>query len=162
MLVFWYGCCLASVRKVIYSLEVSVKTLIGIAVVSGLVACSGGGAGEDTGGGIDCTADVRSSVVVLVSDQNGDPLNDGALVYYSIDGGEDQLADNMGIQGHFYAGQEEAGLFRIFAEYRQEDFDGCLWSDETEAVEIEVIANECHVETQEVALVLSTDLSDCD
>ena len=136
------------------------KSIIGLMVVSLLYACTE--KNEEGGEPLVCTTDIRNSVVILLSDQNGAPLNEGAVVYYSIDGGAEQIAQNMNVNGHFYAGEEEAGLFRIFAEYRQEDFDGCLWFDATEPVEIEVTANECHVETQELELVLSTDLSDCD
>ena len=134
------------------------KSKMGLAFFSLLWACND----KEEGKGIVCTADIRTSVVVLLSDQNSNPLNEGAMVYYSVDGGADQMAENMNVNGHFYAGEEESGLFRVFAEYRQEDFDGCLWFDATEPVEIEVTANECHVETKELELVLSTDLSDCD
>ena len=135
------------------------KSMILFAAFSLLWACNDK---AEEGDGIVCSSDIRTSVVVLLSDQNGAPLNEGAVVYYSIDGGSDQIAENMNANGHFYAGQEEPGLFRIFAEYRQEDLDGCLWFDATEPVELEVTANECHVETQELELALSTDLSDCD
>ena len=131
------------------------RAMIGMVFVSFLSGCN------DKGFGV-CTSDIRTSVVVLLSDHNGDPLNEGAVVYYSVDGGAEQTAENMNVQGHFYAGEEEAGLFRIFAEYRQEDLDGCLWFDATEPVELEVTENQCHVETQEVELVLSTNISDCE
>ena len=134
------------------------KSMISLVFISLLSAC----ADKNEEEGVVCSTDIRNSVIILLSDQNGDPLNEGAIVYYSVDGGADQTAENMDVHGHFYAGEEQAGLFRIFAEYRLEDFDGCLWFDATEPVELEVTANECHVETQELELVLSTNLSDCD
>ena len=138
------------------------KSMIAMVVFSLLGACANDVDKEVDTDDITCSSDIRTSVVVVLSDQNGAPLNEGAVVYYSIDGGAEQTAENMNVNGHFYAGEEEKGLFRIVAEYRQEDFDGCLWFDATEPVEVEVTENECHVDTQELALVLSTDISDCD
>jgi len=110
----------------------------------------------------DCSTEVRSSVLISVTDHNGDPLTEGALVYYSLNGDDGyELADQLGAENMWAAGAEQEGTFEIFAEYRLEEFDGCLWSDSTEPVQVEVTAGTCHVETQEVELTLATNLSDC-
>ena len=109
-----------------------------------------------------CSSDIRSSVLITVTDHNGAPLTEGALVYFSLNGDEGyELAEQLGAENMRAAGEEQEGTFEIFAEYRLEEFDGCLWSDSTEPVQVEVTAGTCHVETQELDLTLATNLSDC-
>ena len=109
----------------------------------------------------ECSTEARSSVLVSLTDHNGDPLTEGALVYYSVDDGEDQIAEQLTPGDTWSAGTEEEGIFRIFAEYNLEEFNGCLWWDSAGPVEVEVTSSTCHVETQEIDLVLATNLSDC-
>jgi len=131
----------------------SVKSILFILFSLSLAACS---PGSEV-----CSTEVRSSVLISVTDHNGEPLTEGALVYYSVNDGPDELAEQLGTQNMWAAGEEQAGTFEIFAEYRLEEFTGCLWSDSTEPVQVEVTAGTCHVETQELELMLATNLSDC-
>jgi hypothetical protein len=112
---------------------------------------------------VDCSADAWPSVRIFVRDQNGTAFSGdnrgGIRVLYQIDGGDVQTAEDQ--TDHWVAGLEQVGQFSIFAEYRLEELDGCLWSDSSDVIELDVTEDECHVITQEVNLVVRTDLSDC-
>jgi len=112
---------------------------------------------------VDCSADAWPSVRIQVYDQNGDAYSGdhrgGVRVLYQIDGGDVQTAEDQ--TDRWVAGLEQVGQFSIFAEYRLETFDGCLWSDSSDVLELDVTEDECHVITQDVNLVVHWDLSDC-
>lgn len=104
-----------------------------------LLALTGCDGGKDTGEGIDCTPDVKPSVLVSVVDVDGSEVP-GAEVTYSVDGGSEQPCDTYGA-----CGQETTGEFTITAAA-----DGYTSASETLTVE----SNICHVITQDLALVL--------
>ena len=104
------------------------------------LALTGCDVGKDTGEeGVDCSADIKPSVVVSVVDADGSEILEAELTY-SVDGGTEQPCDEYNT-----CGQETAGEFTITASAA-----GYMPASETLTVESDI----CHVITQWVDLVL--------
>ena len=132
------------------------------AIFSLFIACQSkeddSGNPEDTGDlGIDCTADIRSSALVTILDQEGTPLSD-VEVSYTVDGQEGTYIDSW-INGTYVIGQEEAGDF-IVSMYTEipQDNDPCCSDVGQGTLEFTIQANECHVITQEFETSLEWDI----
>ena len=95
-----------------------------------------------------CTADIKSSALLDLQDQNGNPIID-AEVSYAVDGVEGTFVESWS-NGQYVLGEEEAGDFvvDIFVEVPTDD--SCCWDVGTATLEftIEMDENECHVVTQ--------------
>ena len=96
--------------------------------------------------GLTCTTDIRSSAILTLVDQSGEPVLD-ADISYSVDGAEGQFLETWP-DGQYVLGEEEAGDFvvEIFAEVATED--PCCWEVGSATLEFTIEENECHVETQ--------------
>jgi hypothetical protein len=108
--------------------------VVGVALI-GQAGCS------DDDEGVDCTTDVRRSVLVTVLDSNGALVPD-AQVSYST-GGAPQPCDDL-LGGLYGCGSELRGDFAIEA----------ARGGVSAAISVEVSADECHVITREIELVL--------
>jgi hypothetical protein len=108
--------------------------VVGVVLI-GPVGCS------DDDEGVDCTTDERQSVLVTVLDSNGALVPD-AQVSYSV-GGAPQPCDDL-IGGLYGCGRELRGDFAIEA----------VRGGVSAAMRVEVSADECHVITREIELVL--------
>ena len=106
--------------------------------------------------GLICSSDIRSSAILTVEDQDGNPV-DSAEVSYTVDGVEGTFVEAWS-NGQYVLGEEESGDFvvDVFAEISTDD--PCCQEIGTGALEFTIEANECHVETQEVELVLEWEL----
>ena len=104
-----------------------------------LLALTGCDVEKDTGEGVDCTADVKPSVVVSVVDVDGSVVPEAELTY-SVDGGSEQPCDENGT-----CGLETIGEFTITAAA-----EGYTSASETLTVESDI----GHVITQDLELVL--------
>ncbi len=110
--------------------------LLALCTVLPLVpACSGGV--EDP---VVCTAELRHSVRVTVID-DGISVDD-ADVSYSVDGSA--LADCDALGTLYVCGAEQSGDFLIVASR----------ADRTGTTDVEVLADECHVTTEDVSITL--------
>ena len=107
-------------------------------------------------GGVDCTLESVVSVSVYVQASDGAPV-DGAIVTYSVDGGEQQTADCM--DDVCFVGYDTAGDFEITASYDWSSDDGCCWSNDSASASVTVEAGECHVEPQSVTITVDTDVT---
>jgi hypothetical protein len=113
----------------------------GVFMFAGILAgfaCSDGG--DDDDDGVLCTADFRPSVLVTVLD--GETVVDDATVGFSVDGDAEQPCDNL--EGLYACGGEQAGDFLITA----------TRGDQSGSLALTVTADECHVITEEVTLLL--------
>ena len=100
---------------------------------------------DDTGpGGVDCTADFRTSSNITIFDQEGSPLP-GVEVSYTVDGQEGTYI-YTGEDGTYDVGGEEAGDFvvRMYIEIPQEA-DPCCSDVGEGTLEFTIEADECHV-----------------
>ena len=113
-----------------------------------LVGCGGG----DDGTNCDLMAAVSVSVYVVSAD--GSPV-DGAVVTYTVDGGEEQTADC--VDDVCFAGYEVAGEFSITATYDWTSADGCCWANDSATTSATVVEGECHVVGQSVTITLDTE-----
>ena len=102
------------------------------------------GNSEDTGGGIDCTADFRTSASITILDQEGAPLT-GVEVTYTVDGQEGIYIDTWE-DGTYHVGGEEAGDFVVsmYIEIPQEA-DPCCSDVGEGTLEFTIEEDECHV-----------------
>ena len=120
-----------------------------IVAIPCLVAC--GGKGDSAGSGSattettveDCSLDVRTSVLVDVRAASGEDLSSVATVTYAVDGTESECTELF--DGGFGCGAELVGDFLLRA-----SADG--YEDAQDSVT--VAADECHVITESVSLVL--------
>jgi hypothetical protein len=100
-------------------------------------------------GGVDCTANLATSVSVRVVDANGAAVPD-AKVTYSVDGGASETAGcwDVVVAGckQWIAGQERTGHFVV----RAESADGTKHDEAT----ADVTEGECHVQGKSVTLTL--------
>ena len=132
-----------------------------IAILSLLIACQSkgddSGNPEDTGEGVDCTADFRSSALVTILDQEGAPLS-GVEVSYTVDGTSGTYIDSWE-NGTYVVGGEEAGDFVVsmYVEIPQEG-DPCCSDVGQGTLEFTIEADECHVITQEFETSLTWDV----
>ena len=96
--------------------------------------------------GLLCTTDIRSSAILTLTDQNGDPISD-AVISYTVEGVEGQYLETWA-NGQYVIGEEESGGFvvDIIAEVATED--PCCWNVGSTTLEFTIEENECHVETQ--------------
>ena len=114
-----------------------------------LVACSAKGDSAASGSATtettveDCSLDVRTSVLVDVRAASGEDLSSVATVTYTVDGTESECAELF--DGGFGCGAELVGDFLLRA-----SADG--YEDAQDSVT--VAADECHVITESVSLVL--------
>lgn len=92
---------------------------------------------------ISCTLDLRYSVTVSVEDDAGDPVTD-ATVTYSVDG-ETPVACEQAMDGLYPCGPEIEGDITVSA-----TADGLGTDEQT----VTVSADECHVITESVTLIL--------
>ncbi len=84
-----------------------------------------------------CTNELRSSVSVLLEDQNGDTINtDDATLEYSVDGGEFEACE------HGICGYGLSGDFVIRATY----------NDITKTEMVSVGRDECHNESKSITI----------
>ena len=131
------------------------------AILSLLIACQSkgddSGNPEDIGEGVDCTADVRSSALVTILDQEGAPLS-GVEVSYTVDGTSGTYIDSWE-NGTYVVGGEEAGDFVVsmYVEIPQES-DPCCSDVGQGTLEFTIEADECHVITQEFETSLEWDV----
>ncbi len=122
-----------------------------LAALLPLAACGdkdGDSAAADTGEALGCTTEARSSVTVsLVAPDGSNPLeaSGGPAVdaTYTVDGGDTQSCEAMG--GDLVCGWEQAGHFVILV-----DVEGHV----PEQREVTVAADECHVISQSIEIVL--------
>jgi hypothetical protein len=96
---------------------------------------------SDDGEGVSCTTDARASVLVTVLDSNGALVPD-AQVSYSVGGAPQPCEDLIG--GLYGCGSELRGDFAIEA----------VRGTVSASMSVEVSADECHVITREIELVL--------
>jgi hypothetical protein len=115
-----------------------------------LVGCGGGG----SGGGADCDLMAMASVSVYVVSTDGTPV-EGAVVTYTVDGGETQTANCM--DDVCFAGYEVAGEFSITAAYDWTSADGCCRANDSATTNVTVEEGECHVVSQSVTITLDTE-----
>ena len=99
--------------------------------------------GEPGDPGIDCSADAHASVLVRLADGSGAAIS-GATVTWEAGTGREDCQEMT--TGEYVCGWEVAGSLSIVAEA-----DGYLPGE----VEVDVEADECHVLTETVELVLS-------
>ena len=131
------------------------------AIFSLLIACQSkeddSGNPEDTGEGVDCTADFRTSANITILDQQGAPLP-GVEVSYTVDGEEGTYIDNWA-DGTYNVGGEEAGDFVVsmYIETPQEA-DPCCSDVGQGTLEFTIEADECHVITQQFETSLEWDV----
>ncbi|MBI5545408.1 MAG: hypothetical protein HY901_16100 [Deltaproteobacteria bacterium] len=109
-----------------------------IVVVAGSSAC-----------GTSCTMEARTSVLVTVKDTAGNVVGD-AQVTYHVDAGVEQQAQCPGSTASSCArwtlGYEDAGTFVVVAK----SADGTKQAEKS----VVVVKDACHVQTEEVTLVL--------
>ena len=122
-----------------------------IVVLPALVACgskadsaSSGTSGTPGTTVEDCSLDVRTSVLVEVSAASGEDLSSVATVTYTVDGTESECSEPFA--GAFWCGTELEGPFTLRA-----SAEG--YEDAQDSVTVE--ADECHVITESVSLVLT-------
>ncbi len=128
-------------RRVTFAAQPAVR--LATLMASFVAAC--GGSGQDDGTA--CTAEVRPSVIVRVSDAAGAPLA-GATVTYRVDGGPQRAAvchEPPAACSTFYAGEEVSGEFSLTAERAR---------FQSASAVVKVERDVCHVLTQQVTLVL--------
>jgi hypothetical protein len=97
----------------------------------------------DGPGGVDCTNEARPSAVVTLQDETGEPIWEGDLSF-STPTMADQPCEDWG-GGDFVCGWEVAGPMTIHAD---------AWGWGPASVEIDVPADACHVQTQQVVVTL--------
>lgn len=106
--------------------------------------------------GLICSSDIRSSAILTVEDQDGNPV-ENAEVSYTVDGVDGTFVEAWP-NGQYVLGEEESGDFvvDVFAEMTTDD--PCCLEVATGTLEFTIEENECHVETQDVELVLEWEL----
>ena len=121
-----------------------------LTVLSLLFAC------EPKEEGSICSSDIRSSIILTVEDQDGNPV-DNADISYTVDGVEGTFIEAWS-SGQYVLGEEEAGDFivDIYAEISTDD--PCCQEVGTATLEFTIEENECHVETQEFETELEWEL----
>jgi hypothetical protein len=130
-------------------------------LVPGCLRLTSGGA-ED--GGQDCTTEAIASVNIEVVDQAGAPIAPSSLVY-TVDGGPEREAECMNADcSDAVAGWEETGVYVIVATLTDSlPTDPLCAYDAEDEVTVEVVMNEggCHVDSEQVVLVLDTESIVC-
>lgn len=121
---------------------------LALTLVLPLAACGDKDA-EDSGGGVACTEEARSSVTVSLVDDAGAaiPAEAEPVVEYAVDGGAAVPCDSMD-GASFVCGYEVAGELTISA-------SASGFAPASEVVEVPMTADGCHVESQSLTLALS-------
>ena len=92
---------------------------------------------------VDCTADIRPSISLIIVDEGGVPIP-SATASYAVDGGEEQDCEGAG--STLACGREEAGEFA--GTVQAEGFN-------TDTFYQVVEADECHVMTEDIEYTMS-------
>lgn len=111
---------------------------------------------DDTGG-VACTDIAVASVMVHVVDPSGAPLP-GATVTYSEPSGESPMPAECADEActSWVAGWEVGGDITVTASYNANTSDPCCWYSDSvsQTVAVPYTPDGCHVDTQEITLVL--------
>jgi hypothetical protein len=111
-----------------------------LATVALFVSACGGGSNSD---GVACTLEARASVIINAVDPGAAPIA-SAVVTYQINGGPLQT-ENCPAVGVCSVGSEQSGRFKLTVSKT-----GYM----SQSTEIQVNADECHVLTERVTVVL--------
>jgi len=133
-------------RDVVGAHQESVMRSLFVVVFPCLVACGDKDDRDSSGTATtseDCSLDVRTSVLVDVSAASGEDLSSVATVTYTVDGTESECSELFDVG--FGCGAELEGDFILRA-----SAEGYEDAEDTVTVE----ADDCHVITQSVSLVL--------
>ena len=92
---------------------------------------------------IDCTADERISVTVTLTGETGERVVE-ADVWFTTPSGVEQACESWD-NGHYACGFEVAGPMTVHAD---------AWGYEPVQVDLDIAADECHVLTEQIELVM--------